>query len=80
MGMGLKKNPTFWGPTRTPKIFIRAQDGGGGGDRLYYPRGGGYPYFGHFLAVLGISGENGVPDWSPRGCKPAEKTVHHPLG
>ena len=23
----------------------------------------GYPYFVHFLAVLGISGENGVPDW-----------------
>ena len=38
----------------------------------------GYPYFGHFLAILGISGENGVPDWPPRGCKPAEKTVHHP--
>ena len=32
----------------------------------------------HFLAILEISGENGVPDWSPRGCKPAEKTVHHP--
>ena len=27
--------------------------------------GGGYPSFGHFLANLGISGENGVPDWSP---------------
>ena len=38
----------------------------------------GYPYFGHFLAILGISGENGVPDWSPRGCKPVEKTAHHP--
>ena len=41
---------------------------------------GGYPYFGHFLVVLGISDESGVPDWSPRGCKPAEKTVHHPSG
>ena len=30
----------------------------------------GYPYFGQFLAILGISGENGV--------KPAEKPVHHP--
>ena len=38
----------------------------------------GYPYFAHFLAILAISGENGVPDWSPKGCKPAEKTVHHP--
>ena len=35
----------------------------GGGGR--YTSGGGYPYFGHFLAILGISGrENGTP---PRG-------------
>ena len=36
-----------------------------------------YPYFGLFLAILGISGENGVLGWSPIGCKP-EKTIHHP--
>ena len=29
--------------------------------------GGGYPYFGHFLVILGISGENGVQSWPPRG-------------
>ena len=38
---------------------------------------GGYPYFGHFLTILGIFDEKVVPDWSPRGCKPVEKTVHH---
>ena len=27
---------------------------------------------------MGISGENGVPDWSPRGRTPVEKTVRHP--
>ena len=39
-----------------------------------------YPYFEHFLEILGISSENGVPDWPPRGCRPAEKTVQHPSG
>ena len=39
-----------------------------------------FPLLGHFLAILGISGENGVPYWSPRGSKPADKTVHHPSG
>ena len=34
----------------------------------------------NFLAILGISGEKGVPDWSPRESKPADKTVHHPSG
>ena len=39
---------------------------------------GGYPCLGHVLVILRISGENSVPDWSPRGCKPAAKTVHYP--
>ena len=40
----------------------------------------GVPHFGHFLGILGISGENGVPYWPPRQCKPAEKAVHLPSG
>ena len=38
----------------------------------------GYPYFKHFVAILGISGENVVQSWPPRDSKPAEKTVHRP--
>ena len=41
---------------------------------------GGYPLFGLFLAIWGISGEKGVPYRPPRESKPAEKTVHHPSG
>ena len=40
----------------------------------------GGPYFGHFLEILGISGENGVKSWPPKESKSAEKTVHHPSG
>ena len=45
-----------------------------------WSRGGGYSHFGHFLAILVISGGNGVPYWPPMQCKPAEKTVHLPSG
>ena len=30
--------------------------------------------------MFGDSSENGVPDWSPRGCKAVEKTVHRTSG
>ena len=43
-------------------------------------KGGGYPHFGHFLGILDISGENGVPYLPLRQCKLAEKTVHLPSG
>ena len=43
-------------------------------------KNGGYTHFEHFLGIGGISGENGVPYWPPRQCKPAEKTVHLPSG
>ena len=32
------------------------------------------------MAILGISGENGVPDRPPREHKLSEKTVHLPSG
>ena len=38
----------------------------------------GVPLFWALFGNFGASGENNVPDWSPRGCKPAKKTVHHP--
>ena len=41
---------------------------------------GGTPIFGHFLEILGISGENGVQSWPPREFKSAEKTGHQPSG
>ena len=48
----------------------------GGGGPPILPEG----YFGHFLEILGISGENGVQSWPSQEVKPAEKTVHHPSG
>ena len=40
----------------------------------------GVPPFWALFGDLGIFGENGVPYWPPRQCKPAEKTVHLPSG
>ena len=37
-------------------------------------------YFGHFLEISGISGENGVQSWPPRESKSTEKTARRPLG
>ena len=42
------------------------------------PQKGAPPILGTFWRFLGFPGENGVPDRSPKECKPAEKTVHHP--
>ena len=50
------------------------------GDTLLKNWSKGDPLFGHFLAIVGISGENGVPYWPPMESKPAETTVHHPSG
>ena len=64
---------------RFPHFFSKIGDNGvwRGATLLKNWSKGGYFYFGHFLAIVGISGENGVPGWSPRGCTPVEKTVRH---
>ena len=67
------ENPHFEPPTR---------DGGSdiGGNFLKNWPMGGYPCFGHFLEILGISDENGVQSWPPRESTPAEKTGHPSRG
>ena len=47
-----------------------------GGDRVYYPWAL-FEVIWAILAILGISGKNGVQAWPPMESKPAEKT--HPL-
>ena len=41
---------------------------------------GGYPYFGHFYEILGISGENGVQSWPPQGIQVSRENGTPPFG